>query len=135
MSPCSNMVLKWTLVTVQTMDIPLAYGGSLAHRHRHRYQLQQDHRPRHGSSWQPVSGPHHGLLISAYSTLMLSLQFHFPPQYHTPWLFPHLSIMSSIFSSLHTFIHYSGTYSRCVGVSLLTSMGQHGLGGCLCVYI
>ena len=93
----------------------------LVHPHGlHRYW----HRSLRHSPWQqPRLGPHHGLLISACSSLLLTLQFYLSPQCTKPpqlcFLF-HLSTVHSTFHVSLSHIHpRNGAHGRCLGVFCL----------------
>lgn len=74
----------WCPMAIQTTDIHLVFGGNSGQRHQQRAQLQQNQKLRHGSWWQPGPGPHHDLLISFFSSLLLSFQFYDSPPYINP---------------------------------------------------
>lgn len=87
--------IPMALVAAQTTNICLAFGGNSGHRQ------------------QPEPRPHHGLLLSAYSSPPLSLQFHFSLAYkHLNSDLFHLYTGASPFLSLHhTLVHHDGALS------------------------
>lgn len=82
----------------QTRDIHSAFSSNSGHKHQHRPQLQQDHRPIHDHWQQARPGAHHNFLIQACSS---------PP---SSW---HLHLSSQWMNSMALLpVHLSTTYSH-----------------------
>lgn len=116
-------------MAAQIMDIHLAFGDNLGHRHQHRTQLQQDHRARPSPWWQARPGPYHGLLKSTCSSLLSRFQFHLSPQCLNP------SASLSLSSLHHALLRYhGGACSRCLGVLPLAWLLLAGQAMATCFY-
>ena len=108
----SNTALRYPrglLRTAQTTDIDLSFGVNSGNRHQHRPKLQQDHGCRNGPWWKPQTGPHHGLLISAQSSLPWSLHVPRSPQCTVPLALLSLPSLHLAHHLFHVPITYSST--------------------------